>query len=156
MTCRPTRWLSSLPAFTTICCGSGQRCSYVRRVLFWMHLSAGVLISLLVIFFSVTGALLAYERPIVRVADEHSYRVDPSRPRIRLPLDALIAPAIVGLPAPVEMVTTHQDPHLPVELETANRGVYFIDPYSRKVTGPESPRLRGFFRPGHGPASLVR
>jgi hypothetical protein len=29
-----------------------------------MHLGAGALISVLVIFFSVTGALLAYERPI--------------------------------------------------------------------------------------------
>jgi uncharacterized iron-regulated membrane protein len=116
----------------------------VRRVLFWMHLSAGVLISLLVIFFSVTGALLAYERSIVRAADQHSYRVDPSR-QIRLPLDASMALAIAGLPAPVEMVTTHQHPHLPVELLTANRSVYFVDPYSGKVTGPESPRLRGFF-----------
>ncbi|MDQ1452103.1 MAG: hypothetical protein QOK38_1969 [Acidobacteriaceae bacterium] len=83
----------------------------MRRVLFWMHLSAGALISLLVIFFSVTGALLAYERPIVRAADEHSYRIDPSRQQIRLPLDALMALVTAALPAPVEMVTTHQDPH---------------------------------------------
>jgi hypothetical protein len=76
-----------------------------------MHLSAGALISLLVIFFSVTGALLAYERPIVRAADEHSYRIDPSRQQIRLPLDALMALVTAALPAPVEMVTTHQDPH---------------------------------------------
>ena len=117
----------------------------MRRVLFWMHLGAGVLISLLVIFFSITGALLAYERQIVRAADEHSYRVDPSGPQVRLPFDASLAAATATLPAPVEMVTTHQDPHLPVELQTANRSVYFFDPYSGKVTGPESPRLRGFF-----------
>jgi uncharacterized iron-regulated membrane protein len=117
----------------------------VRRVLFWMHLSAGVLISLLVIFFSVTGALLAYERQIVRAADKRSYQVDPSHQQTGLPLDASLAAATAALPAPVEMVTTHQDPHLPVELQTANRSVYFVDPYSGKVTGPESPRLRGFF-----------
>ena len=117
----------------------------MRRVLFWMHLCAGVLISLLVIFFSVTGALLAYERPIQRAADERSYRIDPSRQQVRLPMDAWLAPAIAGLPAPVEMVTTHQDAHLPVELQTADRNVYFVDPYSGKVTGPESPRLRRFF-----------
>jgi uncharacterized iron-regulated membrane protein len=110
-----------------------------------MHLGAAALISLLVIFFSVTGALLAYERPIVRAADERSYRIDPSRQQIRLPLDALMALVTPALPAPVEMVTTHQDPHLPVELQTVNRSVYFVDPYSGKVTGPESPRLRGFF-----------
>jgi uncharacterized iron-regulated membrane protein len=117
----------------------------VRRLLFWMHLSAGVLISLLVIFFSITGALLAYERQIVRAADMHSYRVDLSSPRVRLPIDAALAAATAVLPAPVEMVTTHQDPHLPVELQTANRAVYFVDPDTGKITGPESPRLRGFF-----------
>jgi hypothetical protein len=38
-----------------------------RRLLFWMHLGAGVLVSSLVIFFATTGALLAYERPLVHV-----------------------------------------------------------------------------------------
>ena len=57
-----------------------------------MHLSAGVLISLLVIFFSVTGALLAYERQVVRAADERSYGVDAAGPQTRLSLDTLLAP----------------------------------------------------------------
>jgi hypothetical protein len=34
-----------------------------------MHLGAGVLISSLVIFFATTGALLAYERPMLHAAD---------------------------------------------------------------------------------------
>ncbi len=51
----------------------------MRRVLFWMHLSTGVLVSILVLYFSITGALLAYERPILRAADGRSYRIDPGR-----------------------------------------------------------------------------
>jgi uncharacterized iron-regulated membrane protein len=118
----------------------------VRRVLFWIHLFTGVLISILVLFFSITGALLAYERPMLRVADEHTYRVDPDRQQTaRLPLDALVALAAAAIPSPIEMVTTHQDPHAPVEIQTSNRNVYFADPYSGKIAGPESPRLRHFF-----------
>jgi uncharacterized iron-regulated membrane protein len=118
----------------------------VRRVLFWMHMFTGVLISILVLFFSITGALLAYERPMLRAADGHNYHVDPDRQQTpRLPLDALLAPAAAALPSPIEMVTTHQDPHAPVEIQTANRNVYFVDPYSGKINGPESPRLRNFF-----------
>jgi uncharacterized iron-regulated membrane protein len=45
----------------------------MRRVLFWMHLCTGTLLSVLVIFFSITGALLAYEGPILRAADRQSY-----------------------------------------------------------------------------------
>jgi uncharacterized iron-regulated membrane protein len=109
-------------------------------------LFTGVLISILVLFFSTTGALLAYERPILRAADEHSYRADPDRQQTaRLPLDTLVALAATALPSPMEMVTTHQDPHSPVEIQAANRNVYFVDPYSGKVAGPESPRLRNFF-----------
>jgi uncharacterized iron-regulated membrane protein len=124
----------------------GRGLAYVRRVLFWMHLSTGVLIGILVLYFSITGALLAYERPILRAADEHTYSVDPDRQQSpRLALDALVAPAAAALPSPIEMVTTHQDPHAPVEIQTANRNVYFVDPYSGKIDGPESPRLRSFF-----------
>jgi uncharacterized iron-regulated membrane protein len=118
----------------------------VRRVLFWMHLSTGVLIGILVLYFSITGALLAYERPILRAAEERGYRIDPDRQQTpRLPLDALVAPAAAALPSPIEMVTNHRDPHAPVEIQTANRSVYFVDPYSGKIAGPESPRLRSFF-----------
>lgn len=118
----------------------------MRRVLFWMHLCSGVLIGILVLYFSVTGALLAYERPILRAADQHTYRVDPDRQQTtRLSLDALVASTAPALPGPIEMVTTHQDPRAPVEMQTANRNVYFVDPYSGKIAGPESPRLRNFF-----------
>jgi uncharacterized iron-regulated membrane protein len=124
----------------------GGGLAYVRRVLFWMHLCTGVLVSLLVLFFSLTGALLAYERPILRAADEQSYRVIPGpQQTARQSLDALVASAATALPLPIETVTAHHEPHAPVELQTANRSVYFVDPYSGKIAGPESPRLRNFF-----------
>jgi len=51
--------------------------------------------------------------------------------------------------APSEMVTTHSGfRHLPVELQTVNRSVYFVDPvFLEKVTGPESPRPPRIFLP---------
>jgi uncharacterized iron-regulated membrane protein len=124
----------------------GRGVAYVRRVLFWMHMFTGVLISILVLFFSITGALLAYERPMLRAADRHNYHVDPDRQQtVRLALDALVMLVAAALPSPIEMVTTHHDPRAPVEIETANHNVYFVDPYSGKIAGPESPRLRNFF-----------
>jgi uncharacterized iron-regulated membrane protein len=85
----------------------------MRRVLFWMHLGTGTLVSIIVIFFSVTGALLAYERPIVRAADQRSYAARSDSGAARLPLDTLIAQALANLPSQVETVTTHQDPSFP-------------------------------------------
>jgi uncharacterized iron-regulated membrane protein len=118
----------------------------MRRILFWMHLGAGVMAGLLILFFSVTGALLAYERPIVHAADRRFYAADPILPGATpIPMDELLARAAAAVPAPVDAVTIYQDVHAPVEIETANRGVYFVDPHSGKVQGPVSSRLRGFF-----------
>ena len=118
----------------------------MRRVLFWMHLAAGLLISALVLFFAITGSLLAYERPILRALDQHAYQAaGPAQEAVRMPLAQLLPLAMQSLPGPVEAVTIHADPTLPVELQAANRGVYFANPYTAQVQGPIAPRARAFF-----------
>jgi uncharacterized iron-regulated membrane protein len=118
----------------------------VRKALFWIHLAAGVLASALIIFFAVTGSLLAYERPILHAVDRHSYPSTSAPPNaVSMPLDDLVAGAASALPAPVEMITVHPGPNAPVELQLANRTVYFADRFSGTVQGPISPRTRSFF-----------
>ena len=73
----------------------------MRRILFWMHLGAGVVAGALIVYFSVTGALLAYERPIVHAADRRSYAADPVLPNaVPIPLDVLLARAAAASPLP--------------------------------------------------------
>jgi uncharacterized iron-regulated membrane protein len=118
----------------------------VRKALFWIHLAAGVLASALIIFFAVTGSLLAYERPIIHAADRHYDPSSAAPPNAaRIALDDLVARAASALPAPVEMITVHPHPNAPVELQLANRTMYFADPFSGSVQGPISPRTRSFF-----------
>jgi uncharacterized iron-regulated membrane protein len=111
-----------------------------------MHLGAGVVAGALIVFFSVTGALLAYERPILHAADRRSYAADPVLPgAVPVPLAELLARAAAALPAPVDAVTIYQDVQAPVEVETASRDVYLVDPHSGRLQGPVSPRLHAFF-----------
>jgi uncharacterized iron-regulated membrane protein len=111
-----------------------------------MHLGTGMLVSVLVLFFSVTGALLAYERPILQTADKRFYPADPiPQNSVPLTLDTLVAGAMATIPQPVEMLTLHHDRQLPAEILAANRSVYFANRYSGKVEGPASPRVRSFF-----------
>jgi uncharacterized iron-regulated membrane protein len=118
----------------------------VRRYLFWMHLGAGLLVSVLILYFATTGALLAYERPLLHLADERFFQsAATSTNATPIPLDALLANAMNALSAPIEMVTIHQDRNLPVEIQTENRSVFLVDPRSGTVQGPASPRLRAFF-----------
>ena len=109
-----------------------------------MHLVAGLLVGALIIFFSVTGALLAYERPILQAAGRSAWRAS-SGGGTPVPLEELVDHATATLPAPVTAITIHRDAHLPVEFETADHQLYFADAYSGKVQGPIAPRLRGFF-----------
>jgi uncharacterized iron-regulated membrane protein len=122
----------------------GRGLTLVRRILFWMHLGAGVLVSVLVLFFSITGSLIAYERQILHAADERAYHASAEGGE-RVPLGDLMASSAAKAGAPVESVTVYAAPGSPVEIQTANREIYFANPYSGKVEGPESPRLRAFF-----------
>ena len=118
----------------------------MRRILFWMHLGAGMLVSILVLYFSVTGAMLAYERQILQAADKRFYSADPiPLDGVPLPLDNIVAGAAASVPQPIEMLTLHHDSRLPLEIVSANRSVYFVDRNSGRVQGPVSPRIRGFF-----------
>jgi uncharacterized iron-regulated membrane protein len=118
----------------------------VRKVLFWAHLGIGVVVSLLILFFSVTGSILAYEAHIVRAADRRSYPLAAEPQSVsRLPLDTLVASGAAAIPVPIDRITVYRDVRAPVELQAANRSVFLVDPYSSKVQGPASPRLRSFF-----------
>jgi uncharacterized iron-regulated membrane protein len=118
----------------------------VRRILFWMHLGTGMLVSVLVLYFSITGAMLAYERQILQAADKRFYSADPvPLDGVPLPLDNIVAGAVASVPQPIEMLTLHRDSRLPLEILSANRSVYFVDRNSGRVQGPVSPRIRNFF-----------
>jgi uncharacterized iron-regulated membrane protein len=118
----------------------------VRRVLFWMHLGAGVLVGILILFFSITGSLLAYQRSIQHAMDKQYYRTAPvPSGATRMPLETLIANTECAAHAPVEAVTVHPQSASPIEMQTANREIFFADPYTGSVQGPVSPRSRAFF-----------
>jgi uncharacterized iron-regulated membrane protein len=111
-----------------------------------MHLGAGVLAGLLILFFAITGSLIAYERPILHALDKRYYSsapVSPGAPRIAIA--TLVASTESAAHASVEAVTVHPEPAAPVEMQTASRDIFFADPYSGAVQGPVSPRSRAFF-----------
>jgi len=72
----------------------------LRQVIFWLHLTAGVVAGTVLLVMSVTGVLLAFERQIVAFAERDTRTVTPpTSDAPHLSLDTLVAKARETVPA---------------------------------------------------------
>ncbi len=110
----------------------------LRRWLFWAHLCSGAVAGLFILFFAITGSLLAYERPILAHADE-SYKVHPAPGRLSIP------ELLHRAPFQVAAVTVIAKPDAPILFTAGRRDLYMVDPHTGDILGAPSPRLRRFF-----------
>ncbi|HEX2641851.1 MAG TPA: PepSY-associated TM helix domain-containing protein, partial [Thermoanaerobaculia bacterium] len=120
----------------------------IRSVLFWLHLAAGLLAGLVIFVMCVTGTLLMYERQVVEWADR-GFRADPPSPGAApLPVETLLAKVRAAEPGPTPPsgVTRQADPAAPVLVSLGRERSLYVDPYSGKILGEASPRIRAFFR----------
>lgn len=98
------------------------------KVIFWLHLLAGVLAGLVILFLCGTGAILALEKEWVGWADRsgHSGTQDQAQP---LPLAELIARASEGREsAQASGVTLYAEPHQPWSVSFGRAEVEWIHP----------------------------
>jgi uncharacterized iron-regulated membrane protein len=114
----------------------------VRKLLFWLHLSFGVLAGTVILIMCVTGALLMYERQIVAFADRE-FRSVPTGPRLD-PETLLTRLAETERALPVSLTLT-SDPQAPAEIALPQKVVY-LDAYSGRILGQGSQKVRKFFR----------
>lgn len=113
-----------------------------RKVLFWMHLTAGVAAGLVILLMSVTGVLLTYEKQILAWADS-GYRVAPQA--TRLPLETLVERTRKEGLLP-ERVIVRSDPGAPVALVHGRKPTLYVNPYTGETLGEGSAAARGFFQ----------
>ena len=112
----------------------------LRRILFWIHLSAGVLAGIVVLIMSLTGVLLAYKQQISRWASR-DYRVTHSE---HLPLAELVAKIRTTQGAMPSAVTLRQDANAPAEFSFGRDRIVFVNPATAEVVG-ELRKLPAFF-----------
>ena len=71
----------------------------LRKIIFWLHLTAGVVAGTVILVMSVTGVFLAFERQIVAIAESDVRTVTPpASDAPRLSLDTLVAKARETVP----------------------------------------------------------
>src|SRR5262249_50522017 len=126
-----------------------------RKLLFWCHLTVGVIAGLVILVMSVTGVLLAYERQITYWADTRNYQVAPPSPEAtRLSVAALLAKTREAQPdTTIATVTMRAGATEPAAVGLAgNSGAgpvggrtIFLDPYTGATLGEGSKGVRDFF-----------
>jgi uncharacterized iron-regulated membrane protein len=117
----------------------------LRKVIFWMHLAAGVTAGAVILIMCVTGVALTYERQMIAWADRAGLRNEPPLASKRVPVETLLSSAAHhGRPS---ALAVYADPALPAEVSAGDKTL-FIDPYTARVLGVGSTdtRTRRFFR----------
>jgi uncharacterized iron-regulated membrane protein len=120
----------------------------IRRIVFWCHLSAGVLAGLVILIMSVTGALLAFQPQIERFADRPIRTVQPPEgDSRRLGAQTLFAKVreVRSNFEPISL-TLRRDPSDAASFALGRESVLYVNPYSGEVLGEGSKSVRGFFR----------
>ena len=120
----------------------------MRRILFWIHLAAGVIAGSIILVMSLTGVILAYERQMVDWLERGYHATAQERQAPRLPAADLIAPAMAfkgAEAAPPSTLTLQRGEDEPVALSWGRGETLYLNPYTGKVLGEGTP-ARGFFR----------
>ena len=116
-----------------------------RKTLFWMHLSAGVLASLVILMMSATGVALTYERQMLASAARDAMGPVPESVA-PLAVDELLEKLRDADPEfRASSVTVSSHARQPVVASAGRSGRRYLNPYSGEVLDEVAPRLRSFF-----------
>jgi uncharacterized iron-regulated membrane protein len=116
----------------------------IRSIIFWTHLSCGLLTGIVVFTMSLTGVLLTYERQINNWVAQSHY-VEPPPAASRMPLDDLLGfqqLAQPGQAATAALITN--DPGAPVSFRAGRNPALNLNPYTGETVHMESPGVESF------------
>src|SRR5262245_20871791 len=118
----------------------------VRTVLFWSHLTAGVLAGIVILIMSATGAILALKPQIMNRIDREVRFVNPES-AARLPPSLILAVVRAMRPdAAPTAITVDRDPSASVSVALGRSGTLYVNPYTGAALGSASERAEAFFR----------
>ena len=119
----------------------------LRRLIFWCHLLAGVVVGTVVLLMCVTGVLLTYEKQIVAWAERGLRSAPPSPNEPMLPVESLLTQLHEQEPSLVPTtISLYSDPARPAAVAGAPGATVYLDPYTGALLAHGSPAIRSFFQ----------
>lgn len=113
-----------------------------RQVLFWLHLSAGLVAGVVIFVMCVTGALLAFERQTIQWS-ESDVRYVTVRNEPKLGPAEVLAKVVEANPdAKLASIAIKNEPGATWEISFGRDGVVFADPYTGAIIGESNKKVR--------------
>jgi uncharacterized iron-regulated membrane protein len=117
----------------------------LRKVLFWAHLVAGVVVGLIILVMAATGTLMSFERQITEAAN--GFKISVPADGKKLGAEELLAALKEAEPgAAPNSMTIRQEADAPVAFQYGREKTLFADPYTGKVLGEGAKKTRAFFQ----------
>ncbi len=116
----------------------------LRKTIFWLHLSCGVLAGLVVLMMSVTGFILTYERQM-QAWEDHSYYAEPGPNQQRMSVDQLLAASRQIENFEPTSILLNSNETAPVILRQDRTQTHYLNPYTGQVYLPHPDTLSRFF-----------
>jgi uncharacterized iron-regulated membrane protein len=117
-----------------------------RKVVFWLHLIAGVIAGVVIFIMSATGVALAFEKEIVAWAERDVRRVSPPTADAKpLGLDVLLAKLREQRTNErPSAITWEADPTIAVAVSYGRTNAFYVNPYSGEIREQGAKRTREF------------
>lgn len=118
----------------------------LRPILFWIHLSAGVVAGAVVLIMSLTGVLLTYQKQMTLWADLRGVEAGPPTAGApRLPADSLLSLVSARAERAPTAVVWRNGADMPVEVQFGREGRQYFSAYTGEVVGTGSVAMRKVF-----------
>ena len=120
----------------------------VRKILFWVHLTAGVIAGLAIGIMCFTGTALAFEKELVAWSENDARRVAvPAADAPRLSLEEMQRHLRAAKPeARPQTAILQNDPTAAVAFSAGRSGAYYVNPYTGEVRQPKFTLMSTFMR----------
>jgi uncharacterized iron-regulated membrane protein len=122
--------------------------STLRSVLFWLHLTAGVICGVIIALLCLTGTALAFEKELIAWAERDARRIEvPAGDATRLGLDELAARLRAAFPdAKPGNIVVSADPRTAVAFTVNRTESYHANPYTGEVRRSASTGMANFMQ----------
>ena len=118
--------------------------STFRNIIFWLHLTAGLLAGVVIFIMCVTGALLAFERQTIEYSERDSRWVQAQAGAERLGPAEVLAKVLEAKPAAKpSALAIKNESGAAWEIGLGREGAVFANPYTGEITGESNKSVRG-------------